>query len=161
VALGSNVGDREGFLRGARRELAGSVGVRVVAASRVYETDPVGPSRRRFLNAVLRLETRLAAGDLFARLMAIERGAGRDRRGPRWGARTLDLDLLLFGSERIAREGLRIPHPRLHERDFVLVPLADVSPDVRHPLLGRTAREMLDDLAPAARGGIWPRDDVW
>jgi 2-amino-4-hydroxy-6-hydroxymethyldihydropteridine diphosphokinase len=169
VALGSNVGHREGFLRQARRELDATVAVRVAAASPVFETDPVGPSRRRFLNAVLRLETTLAARDLWWRLRAIERGAGRRRSGspegpnagPRWGPRTLDLDLLLYGSERIRTPDLEVPHPRLHERDFVLVPLAAVSPEVRHPLLSRTAREMLDALPPAARGGIWERTDVW
>lgn len=161
MALGSNLGDREGFLRGARRALADSPGIRVAAASRVFETDPVGPSRRRFLNAVLRLEVRLAARDLFARLMAIEQGAGRDRSGPRWGPRTLDLDLLLYGDERSSRPGLTIPHPRIQERAFVLFPLADVSPGVRHPLLGRTAQEMLDALGPGASRGIRPRDDVW
>lgn len=161
VAMGSNVGSREMHLRQARRELAQSVGIRVDAASGVYETEPVGPSTRRFLNAVLRLEVRLSAPDLLARLLAIERGAGRRRRGPRWGPRTLDLDLLLYGAERIARPGLCVPHPRLHERAFVLVPLCDVSPGVRHPLLGRSARELLDALGPGARQDLWPRADVW
>lgn len=153
VGLGSNLGDREHFLGMAHRELDATPGLRVAAASDVYETEPVGPSRRRFLNAVLRLESRLAAPDLFARMMAIERGAGRDRSGPRWGPRTLDLDLLLYGDERIERPELRVPHPRWHERDFVLVPLVDVGPDVRHPVLGRSAREWLDDRAPVR--GVW------
>jgi len=161
VALGSNRGDRESFLRGARRELAATPGVRVAAASAVYETEPVGPSRRRFLNAVLRLEVRLAAGDLLARLQAIERGAGRDRRGERWGPRTLDLDLLLYGEERIRADALCIPHPRLHERDFVLVPLVDVGAAARHPVLGRTAKELLAALRPAPCGALQPRPGVW
>jgi 2-amino-4-hydroxy-6-hydroxymethyldihydropteridine diphosphokinase len=137
VALGSNLGDREAHLRHAARALAATPGVRVLAGSRVYETDPVGPGPQGpYLNAVLALETQLAPAALLERLLAIEAQRGRVR-STRDGARTLDLDLLLHG-DAVAREpGLTLPHPRLAERPFVLEPLADLAP--QRPVPGRGA----------------------
>jgi 2-amino-4-hydroxy-6-hydroxymethyldihydropteridine diphosphokinase len=135
VALGSNLGDREATLRAAVERLGGAPGIEVVAVSRLRETDPVGPvqDQPRFLNGAVALETTLSARALLARLLEVERELGRTREGPQGGPRTLDLDLLLYGEERIDEPGLRVPHPRLHERPFVLEPLADLGwrPDSR------------------------------
>ncbi len=137
VALGSNLGDREAHLRAALSALAATPGLRVVAVSRVYETDPVGPpGQGPYLNAVAAVETGLEPRALLERLLAIEQSEGRARSGTRNEARTLDLDLLLHGARRVAEPGLEVPHPRLHERAFVLEPLAELAGDSPHPVLG-------------------------
>jgi 2-amino-4-hydroxy-6-hydroxymethyldihydropteridine diphosphokinase len=128
VGLGSNLGDRGRTLREAVDRLAATPGVEVVAVSSLRETDPVGPvtDQPRFLNGVVAVETSLGARALLDRLLAIEAELGRTREGPRGGPRTLDLDLLLYGDERLDEPGLEVPHPRLHERAFVLEPLAEL-----------------------------------
>jgi len=128
VGLGSNLGDREATLRGALDQLAGADGVQVVAVSTLRETEPVGPvtDQPAFLNGVVEVETSLTARELLALLLAVEAEFGRTRTGPRGGPRTLDLDLLLFGDERIDEPDLQVPHPRLGERAFVLEPLAEL-----------------------------------
>lgn len=135
VGLGSNLGDRERTIRGAIEALAAERGVRVVAVSTLIDTEPVGPiDQPRFLNGVAELETTLAARDLLAVLLEVERRFGRRREGaPPQGPRTLDLDLLLFGQAEIDEPGLRVPHPRLHERRFVLEPLAELAPGLLVP----------------------------
>ncbi|XOB99645.1 2-amino-4-hydroxy-6-hydroxymethyldihydropteridine diphosphokinase [Deinococcota bacterium DY0809b] len=151
--MGSNLGDRAGHLLGAVTALARRPKVRLAGLSLVYETEPVGPpGQGPYLNAVAALETECDPQELLATLLAIERAHGRVRR-ERWGPRTLDLDLLDFGGRVLERPGLALPHPRLHERPFVLVPLADVAPGWRHPLLGRTAAELLAELDA---GGVRP-----
>jgi 2-amino-4-hydroxy-6-hydroxymethyldihydropteridine diphosphokinase len=137
VGLGSNLGDRARRLREAIAALAATPRTRVVAQSRVYETEPVGgPPQGPHLNAAVALDTQLDAAALLARLHEIERAAGRARSGERDAPRTLDLDLLLFGDERIDTPALVVPHPRMHERAFVLTPLAEIAPDAVHPRLG-------------------------
>ena len=135
VALGSNLGDREGTIRGALAALAAEPGVRVAAVSSLMETEPVGViDQPRFLNGAAALDTSLDPDALLALLLAVERRFGREREGvPAQGPRTLDLDLLLYGNERIHRPGLEIPHPRLHERAFVLGPLAELDPSLEVP----------------------------
>lgn len=138
VALGSNVGDRAAHLVAARAAMAALPGTTVVATSRVVETAPVGPpGQGPYLNAVDVLRTTLSPRALLSSLLDIERTRGRDRaRELRHGPRTLDLDLLGFGdavpggTARIDAPGLQVPHPRMHERDFVLVPLSDVAPEL-------------------------------
>jgi len=143
VALGSNLGDRAGYLARARAALAALPGTRVRGASRLYQTDPVGPpGQGPYLNQVLRLETGLPPGALLRAMLAIERENGRVRT-VRFGPRTLDLDLLDWGGLAIRAPGLVLPHPRLHLRAFVLVPLAELDPAWRHPRLGRTAAGLL------------------
>ncbi len=128
VGLGSNLGDRAETLRVALERLAATQGVEVVAVSSLRETDPVGPvtDQPRFLNGVAAVETTLGARRLLEVLLAIEAELGRARTGPPGGPRTLDLDLLLYGEERIDEPGLHVPHPRLHERPFVLEPLEEL-----------------------------------
>jgi 2-amino-4-hydroxy-6-hydroxymethyldihydropteridine diphosphokinase len=131
IGLGANLGDREETIRAAVAELPD-----VVAVSPLRETDPVGVTDQpRFLNGVAALETELAPRELLDVLLAVERRLGRERR-ERWGPRTIDLDLLLYGDEVIDEDGLKIPHPRLHERRFVLEPLADLAPQLVVPGLG-------------------------
>jgi 2-amino-4-hydroxy-6-hydroxymethyldihydropteridine diphosphokinase len=148
LSLGSNIGDREGNLREALDQLEGA-GVRIVRVSPVYETEPVDfTAQRWFLNLAVEAETELFPMQLLARTQKIERALGRVCLVPK-GPRTIDIDILLYGKAVIRSEALEVPHPRMAERRFVLAPLADLSPDLRHPVTRRTVREMLD-AAPAA-----------
>jgi 2-amino-4-hydroxy-6-hydroxymethyldihydropteridine diphosphokinase len=134
ISLGSNLGDREATLRRALDLLRQDPEIDVVAVSAFRETEPVGfTDQPRFVNGAAALDTELPARALLERLLAVERALGRTREGPRFGPRTVDLDLLLYGDERIAEPGLRVPHPRLHERRFALEPLAELDPEVVVP----------------------------
>lgn len=135
IALGANLGDRERTIRAALAALAATPEIEVVAVSSLVETDPVGYlDQPRFLNGAAALETTLPARGLLDLLLAVERRFGRARdEVPPQGPRTLDLDLLLYGSARIEEPGLRIPHPRLHERRFVLEPLAELDASLEVP----------------------------
>lgn len=135
VALGSNLGDREGTLVAAVEALRAEPGVEVDAVSGFLDTEPVGPvDQPRFLNGVAALDTALTARALLALLLDVEERFGRKRDGvPAQGPRTLDLDLLLYGEEVIDEPGLRVPHPRMHERSFVLEPLAEIAPGLEIP----------------------------
>jgi 2-amino-4-hydroxy-6-hydroxymethyldihydropteridine diphosphokinase len=143
IAFGSNVGDRAQALSSASDRL-GRLG-RVVARSSVYETEPVGyRDQPAFLNAVLALDTQLEPLPLLQALLAIERELGRDRsHGVTNGPRTVDLDLLLIGDSVVAQEALTLPHPALAERRFVLAPLAEIAPQLRHPQSNQTMAELL------------------
>ena len=142
VGLGANLGDREATIRAAVEALAAEDGIEVVAVSTLRETEPVGVGDQpRFLNGVVSLETTLSARELLDRLLALEQRFGRVRRPGEHGPRTLDLDLLLYGDETIAEPGLTVPHPRLHERRFVLEPLAELAPGLVVP--GRGVVESL------------------
>lgn len=169
IALGSNQGDREAHLAGALTALSSLPGVTLVDRSPVYETDPVGgpAGQGKFLNSVAAVNTDLTAAQLLDELNKIEADRGRPPRGERvyQGPRTLDLDILLFGNEVIDHPSptpgptpdltpnpqpptpsLTVPHPRMHLRWFVLKPLCDIAPDVVHPVLKRTASELLAEL---------------
>jgi 2-amino-4-hydroxy-6-hydroxymethyldihydropteridine diphosphokinase len=138
VGLGSNLGDREATLRAAVADLSTATGVRVLQVSSLRETDPVGLLEQpRFLNGVAVLETELEPRELLRLLLGVEARFGRDRSSVEAGGpRTLDLDLLLYDGATIREEDLQIPHPRLHERAFVLDPLMEVSPGLEVPGLG-------------------------
>ena len=134
VGLGANLGEREGALRAALAALEATEGIDVVAVSTFRETDPVDYlDQPRFLNAAAALETTLAPRELLDALLEVERSLGRTREGPRFGPRTIDLDLLLYGDESLDEPGLTVPHPRLHGRRFVLEPLAELDPDLVVP----------------------------
>lgn len=154
IALGSNLGDRRGHLAAALEAIQALPGVRTVIHSPIYETQPVGGpvGQGKFLNSVAAVKTDTSAEQLLAELNKIEAGRGRDRAGEpaRGGPRPLDLDILLFGDRVIDRPGLVVPHPRMHQRWFVLKPFCDVAPDVMHPLLKRSIRQLLADLEAEA-----------
>jgi 2-amino-4-hydroxy-6-hydroxymethyldihydropteridine diphosphokinase len=139
VGLGSNLGDREATIHAAVADLDSRPRVEVVAVSSLIDTEPVGFTEQpRFLNGVAAIETDLPAGDLLGLLLEVERRFGRTREGvPAQGPRTLDLDLLLYGDAELDEPGLRVPHPRLHERAFVLAPLAELDPGLQVPGRGR------------------------
>ena len=147
VALGSNLGDREQTLHDALDALAAEPGIAVVGVSLLRDTEPVGlADQPRFLNGAAALETDLDARELLDTLLAVEQRFGRRRDDvPAQGPRTLDLDLLLYGGARLDEPGLRLPHPRLHERRFVLEPLADLDPELEVPGRGRVS-ELLTRL---------------
>jgi 2-amino-4-hydroxy-6-hydroxymethyldihydropteridine diphosphokinase len=135
VGLGANLGDREGTLRRAVARLAAEPGIEVVAVSSFRETEPVGYlDQPAFLNGACAVDTDLSPRDLLDRLLSIERALGRERgKGPRWGPRAIDLDLLLYGQETVEEPGLTVPHPRLSERSFALEPLVELDPGLRLP----------------------------
>lgn len=134
IGLGSNLGDREATIRRALELLAADAAIEVEAVSSLRETDPVGyVDQPRFLNGAAALRTELPPRAVLERLQHVERALGRDRTGPRFGPRTIDLDLLLYNGEQINEAGLEIPHPRLAERRFVLEPLAELDSALEVP----------------------------
>lgn len=143
VALGSNLGDREAKLAFAASALRTTPGIQLTGASSLWETEPLGPQPQGpYLNAVLRLRTTHPPRALLERLLAIETEAGRVRTGERNAPRVLDLDLLFHGEHLLDESGLVLPHPRLHERAFVLEPLSELAPDLVHPQYGETVFEL-------------------
>jgi len=148
IGLGANVGNRLANLRLALARMR--TFARVEAVSRLYETAPVGlEDQPPFLNAVCCVTTGLEPAALFRFLKNLEAEIGRRPGGPQWGPRPIDLDILLYGERVVETDALRIPHPRLAERGFVLAPLCDLAPDLRHTLLGKTMRELLDAVGEA------------
>lgn len=144
LSLGSNVGDRDAHLRDALARM-GSLG-RVPAVSSFYETEPIEVTDQPwFLNCAAALETTQTASQVMAALLQIEQEMGR-RRTQKKGPRTIDLDILLFGDEIADSPALTIPHPGMHQRRFVLAPLAEIAPDLRHPVFNKTIRELLAEL---------------
>jgi len=145
IALGANLGDRPATIRAALAALGRTKGVRVVRVSRLIENPAVGgpAGAPPFLNGAAELSTALDPQPLLTTLLDIERSLGRQRR-QKWAPRTIDLDLLLYDDRVIRSDDLTVPHPLMHERDFVLTPLAEIAPDVVHPILRKTVRALCD-----------------
>lgn len=164
IGLGANIGDPAASVRAAFAALDAMPTTRVTAVSGLYRTPAWGVTEQAdFINAVARLETALAPGELLEQLLSIERSAGRDRTAAtRWGPRTLDLDLLLYGELIVDEPGLRVPHPHLHERAFALVPLLEIAPDAVIPGVGPAfeARGRMADGDVQALTYVAPPDPV-
>ena len=148
IALGGNLGDSQRILSEAIAVIDQTLSIDVIARSPFYRTAPVGPPQPDYINACITAQTSLSPVALLHRLLSIENQFGRVRQ-ERWGARSLDLDLLFYGNRQIDISGLTVPHPRLHERSFVLVPLTDIAPDWQHPILRQTTAQLLSKLSTA------------
>jgi 2-amino-4-hydroxy-6-hydroxymethyldihydropteridine diphosphokinase len=154
IALGSNLGDRAGMLERAIAAM-NSAGISVVRQSSLYVTEPVGaPGQGWFLNAVVEAETLLLPLQLLHALLKIERELGRRRLTPH-GPRAIDLDILFYGSSVIRSRDLEVPHPRLTERRFVLIPLAQLAPDFRHPVLHKSINQLLAETPDRSEARPW------
>lgn len=151
IAVGSNLGDRRGQIESGIAELGVLERTEMIQVSSLIETEPVGPGDQGvYLNGALHIQTGLGPEELLAQLLKIESNHGRDRsREQRWGARTLDLDILIFGDQQIHKPGLIIPHERMHERSFVLIPLCEIASEIQVPGRKETPREMLGALVDA------------
>ena len=146
LSLGSNIGERENHLREAIRRLGG-LG-RLTSMSSFYETEPVEVTDQAwFLNCAVALETAILPARLMLELLRIERGMGRQRNQKK-GPRSIDIDILLFGDTVVNTPDVTLPHPAMQQRRFVLEPLAEIAPDLRHPVSNKTVRELLDQLPP-------------
>ena len=146
LGLGSNLGDRRANIEEAVRRLNDTAGVRVTRVSSMYDTEPVGgPPQARYLNAACEVETELTPHELLRAALAVEDAMGRTRE-VHWGPRNIDIDILLYGELVIQDEELTVPHPRMTERAFVLRPLADIAPRVRHPETKKDIRTTLADI---------------
>jgi 2-amino-4-hydroxy-6-hydroxymethyldihydropteridine diphosphokinase len=144
IGIGSNLGDRKANFLEAIEKIAEMPELRIVKQSSLYESEPHGNARTWFVNAVIEVESELPADQLLKRLKAIETAMGRKRvKGKRYGSRIIDLDILFFNNEVVEKRTLKIPHPRLQDRRFVLAPLSELAPQLVHPKLNATVSELL------------------
>ncbi len=146
IGVGSNLGDRAGYLDLAKKELLCIEGLTGLHCSSVHETEPLAAEGGPFLNAVWSFETDLSSSDLLKKTQEIEAKANRQRNKPNQ-ARTLDLDILFYGDQVIREPAITVPHPRLHERAFVLKPMVELAPDFKHPILKKTMKELLEAIS--------------
>jgi len=152
IGLGSNLGDRKANILDAQERINKLPNTRIVKASSLYESEPHGDAKTWFVNSVVEIATELEPAALLSKLRAVEKAMGRKRvKGKRWGSRIIDLDILLYDQQVIDKRNLKIPHPRLHERRFVLAPLSELAPDLTHPQLGVSISEALGAVKDSKR----------
>ena len=158
IGIGSNLGDRKANALEAVDRVSKLPGTRVVRASSLYESEPLGDAKTWFVNSVIEIETDSAPDELLRRLKAIEKAMGRKRvKGKRWGSRVIDLDILLSNQDVVEKRSLKIPHPEMHKRRFVLLPLAELAPHVVHPQLGQSVSALLANVKDEKRVSLLPR----
>ncbi|OCA88442.1 2-amino-4-hydroxy-6-hydroxymethyldihydropteridine diphosphokinase [Bacillus sp. FJAT-27986] len=157
IGLGTNVGDRESNLKDAISELAAVPEIEIISLSSIYETNPVGYLEQgKFLNMVVCINTTFDAQTLLVTCMKIEQNLGR-KREIRWGPRTIDLDILLYNQENIVTKNLIVPHPRMLDRAFVVIPLVEIDKDIILPNMEKPIREIMDDIPEKEGVQIWKR----
>ena len=158
IGIGSNLGDRKANTVEAVDRVSKLPNTRIVRASSLYESEPLGDAKTWFVNSVIELETDINPEELLKKLKAIEKAMGRKRvKGKRWGSRIIDLDILLCDHDVVEKRSLKIPHPEMHKRRFVLLPLAELAPHVIHPQLGQTVSSMLANVKDTKRVMLLPR----
>ena len=158
IGIGSNLGDRKANALEAVDRVSKLPTTRVVRASSLYESEPLGDAKTWFVNSVIEIETDFPPDELLKRLKAIEKAMGRKRvKGKRWGSRIIDLDILLCDQEVVEKRTLKVPHPEMHKRRFVLMPLAELAPHVVHPQLGHSVSALLATVKDEKRVTLLPR----
>jgi 2-amino-4-hydroxy-6-hydroxymethyldihydropteridine diphosphokinase len=158
IGIGSNLGDRKANALEAVERISKLPATRIVRASSLYESEPLGDAKTWFVNSVIEIETDMPVEPLLKKLKAIEAAMGRKRvKGKRWGSRIIDLDILLSDQEVVEKRSLKVPHPEMHKRRFVLLPLAELAPHVVHPQLGQTVSSLLANVKDAKRVTLLPR----
>jgi 2-amino-4-hydroxy-6-hydroxymethyldihydropteridine diphosphokinase len=158
IGIGSNLGDRKANALEAIDRVSKLPTTRLVRASSLYESEPLGNARTWFVNSAIEIETELPVEQLLKKLKAIEVAMGRKRvKGKRWGSRIIDLDILLCDQDVVTKRTLKVPHPEMHKRRFVLLPLAELAPHVVHPQLGQTVSALLATLKDDKRVMLLPR----
>ncbi len=158
IGIGSNLGDRKANALEAVDRVAKLPGTKLIRASSLYESEPLGDAKTWFVNSVIEIETEFPPDQLLKRLKAIEKAMGRKRvKGKRWGSRIVDLDILLCDHEVVETRTLKVPHPEMHKRRFVLLPLAELAPHVVHPQLGQSVSALLAAVKDDKRVTLLPR----
>ena len=158
IGIGSNLGDRRANTAEAIDRITKIPDTKVMRASSLYESEPLGNAKTWFVNSVIEIETELGAEPMLKRLKAIEDAMGRKRvKGKRWGSRIIDLDILLSENEVVDKRTLKVPHPEMHKRRFVLLPLAELAPHVIHPQLGSSVSALLATVPDKKRVTLLPR----
>ena len=158
IGIGSNLGDRRANTIEAIARIKELPTTKIVRSSSLYESEPLGDAKTWFVNSVIEVETELLANPLLKKLQAIEEAMGRKRvKGERWGSRIIDLDILLVDQDVIEKRTLKVPHPEMHKRRFVLMPLAELAPHVIHPQLGRSVSALLATVKDDKRVTLLPR----
>jgi len=158
IGIGSNLGDRRANTIEAIARIKELPTTKIVRSSSLYESEPLGDAKTWFVNSVIEIETELLADPLLKKLQAIEEAMGRKRvKGERWGSRIIDLDILLVDQDVIEKRTLKVPHPEMHKRRFVLMPLAELAPHVIHPQLGRSVSALLATVKDDKRVTLLPR----
>ena len=158
IGIGSNLGDRKANTVEAVDRITKLPNTRVSRASSLYESEPLGDAKTWFVNSVIEIETELPMDALLRKLKAIEQAMGRKRvKGKRWGSRVIDLDIILADGEVVEKRSLKVPHPEMHKRRFVLLPLAELAPQLVHPQLGQSVSSLLATVKDDKRVMLLPR----